>query len=105
MLLCYFMLICYDILSCYTLLCSASSFYDAGGAGPRGQDERDGRPAGAIRWALCVKLYDMLYVMLCCVLLLRSMTLEGQGREDKMSAIADLLEPYGACCLLCYVVL
>jgi acetolactate synthase-1/3 small subunit len=26
-----------------------------------------------------------------------TMTLEVQGREDKMSAIADLLEPYGGC--------
>lgn len=27
-----------------------------------------------------------------------TMTLEVQGREDKMSAIADLLEPYGEHC-------
>jgi acetolactate synthase-1/3 small subunit len=31
-----------------------------------------------------------------------TMTLEVQGREDKMSAIADLLEPYGG---LCYSVI
>ena len=26
-----------------------------------------------------------------------TLTLEVQGREDKMSAVADLLEPYGGC--------
>jgi acetolactate synthase-1/3 small subunit len=34
-----------------------------------------------------------------------TMTLEVQGREDKMSAIADLLEPYGEKRCSCYLML